>query len=64
MYTIKVFTRPFLIPFTIELIEVDFIGQGDHSIFFECLAESFDHAVEQALSAYPDAEILEFPDQF
>jgi hypothetical protein len=27
-------------------------------IFFDCLAEDEDHADEQALNAYPDAEII------
>jgi len=61
--TIKVANRSFLRPFAIELIEVDFIGQGDCSILFECLAENFDHAVEQALSVYSNAAILEVASQ-
>lgn len=37
--------------FVIKLIE------GNYSILFECLAESFDHAIEQSRLAHPDAEI-------
>ena len=33
--------------------------KGDKfTIFFECMAENFCHAEEQALSAYPNCEII------
>lgn len=53
--------------YCVELIESEFafdsILSDDYSIFFECEAENFDHAVEQALNAYPDAELLECVDE-
>ena len=51
-----------LFDYTVDLIEEDFVGfvdRDEYSILFECTAEDFDHAVSQALNAYPGAELLE-----
>ena len=51
-----------LFDYTVDLIEEDFVGfvdRDEYSILFECTAEDFDHAVQQALNAYPGAELLE-----
>jgi hypothetical protein len=42
-------------PFLVTLYE----DKGDKfTLFFECWAEDADHAEEQALSAYPNGEII------
>lgn len=44
-----------LYPHTVTLHE----DKGDKFILiFECMAEDFDHAEEQALNAYPNADII------
>jgi len=44
----------------VQLVEAEYVGiTGDDKIIFECDAYDFDHAIEQALDAYPDADITE-----
>lgn len=49
--------------YCVQLIEAEFALESvlgeDYWILFECEAENFDHAIDQAFDAYPDAELLE-----
>lgn len=47
-------------PFQIELYPVAVkLWWRDEELYFNCMAEDFDHAAEQALDSYPDAVVQE-----